>query len=137
MKTKKLVLFGGVALVVAGGLLYMLGIFPPASSRAGQGAIGRRDVFRSEQPADVSVTPGAAPIASQANSEAQKKLQSSQANQVNSGVASQVSNGVANEVSNGVANQVNNGVANQVSNGVANQVSNGVANQMNNGAVSH
>src|SRR6516225_4069482 len=67
MNAKRLVLFGSVAVIVAGGLIYSLGIYPPASSRDGQGAIGERQVYRAEQPADASVTPGAAPVALTAN----------------------------------------------------------------------
>ena len=66
MNTKKLALFAGAVIVVAGGLIYTLGIYPPASMRGGEGAIGKRDVYRAEQPADASVNPGAAPVAMQA-----------------------------------------------------------------------
>jgi hypothetical protein len=69
MNVKKLALFGASAVIVAGGLLYALGGYPPASGRAGQGAIGKRQVYRAEQPADASVTPGAAPVAIEATAE--------------------------------------------------------------------
>ena len=69
MNTKKLALCAGAVVVVAGGLIYSLGIYPPASMRGGEGAIGKRDVYRAEQPADASVNPGAAPVAMQATAE--------------------------------------------------------------------
>ena len=62
MKTK-LSLFGGAAVVVAGALIYCLGIYPPASKRDTQGAIGQRDVYRDPQAHDAAVTPGSAPVA--------------------------------------------------------------------------
>jgi hypothetical protein len=75
MNTKRLAIFGGAALVVAGALVYSLGIYPPASGRNGQGAIGERQVYRAEQPKDASVTPGTAPVALQASAEQMKKGQ--------------------------------------------------------------
>jgi hypothetical protein len=78
MKTKRLVLFAGAAVIVAGGLIYSLGIYPPASSRDGQGAIGERQVYHADQPADASVTPGAAPVAMTANAAEMKNSQVSQ-----------------------------------------------------------
>lgn len=78
MNAKKLVLFGGAAVILAGGLIYSLGIYPPASSRDGQGAIGQRQVYRAEQPADASVTPGSAPVAMTADAAKMKNSQISQ-----------------------------------------------------------
>ena len=78
MRIKKVVLFAGVVVVVAAGLIYSLGIYPPASMRGGEGAIGKRDVYRAEQPTDASVTPGAAPVAMQATAEQAKNGQISQ-----------------------------------------------------------
>lgn len=75
MNIRKLALFGGAGVVIAGALVYTLGIFPPASSRNGQGAIGERQVYRAEQPKDATVTPGTAPVAIQANVEQMKKGQ--------------------------------------------------------------
>ncbi|HEV2462576.1 MAG TPA: hypothetical protein VGT04_02130 [Acidobacteriaceae bacterium] len=70
MNTKRLAIFGGAVVVIAGGLLYTLGIVPPnVSSHDGQGAIGQRKVYRAEQPNDATVTPGTAPVAMQANAE--------------------------------------------------------------------
>ena len=63
MNAKKLALFGGSGVIVAGCLLYAFGIYPPSSGRAGQGAIGQRQVYRAEQPKDASVNPDAAPVA--------------------------------------------------------------------------
>jgi hypothetical protein len=62
MNRKKLMLFGGAAIVLAGALVFELRIFPPGLGRLGQGAIGQRDVYRAPQAADGSVTPGAAPV---------------------------------------------------------------------------
>ena len=66
MNTKKAVLFTGTAAVVAAGLVYTLGIYPPAASRDAQGAIGQRQVYRADQSKDASVTPGEAPVAAKA-----------------------------------------------------------------------
>jgi hypothetical protein len=63
MNTKKLAIFGTSAVVLAGILVYALGIYPPASGRDGRGAIGQRDVYRADQPADASVNPNDAPVA--------------------------------------------------------------------------
>jgi hypothetical protein len=75
MNTKRLTIFGGAALVVAGALVYSLGIYPPGSGRNGQGAIGERQVYRAEQPKDASVTPGTAPVALQASADQIRKGQ--------------------------------------------------------------
>jgi hypothetical protein len=66
MNTKKMVLFGGAAVLVGGAVVYLLGVFPPGLSRVGLGAIGKRQVYRAEQPADATVNPGSAPVAVQA-----------------------------------------------------------------------
>jgi len=63
MNTKRLAIFGASAVVLAGVLVYALGIYPPASGRDGRGAIGQRNVYRADQPADASVNPGDAPVA--------------------------------------------------------------------------
>jgi hypothetical protein len=63
MNTKKLAIFGTSAVVLAGILVYALGIYPPASGRDGRGAIGQRDVYRADQAADASVNPNDAPVA--------------------------------------------------------------------------
>ena len=73
MKTK-LALFGAGAVVVAGALIYCLGIYPPASKRDTQGAIGQRDVYRDAQAHDASVTPGSAPVAASTQSPAAQKV---------------------------------------------------------------
>ena len=54
MNVKKLALFAGAGVLVAGGLVYSLGIYPPASLLGGEGAIGKRDVYRADQPQDAS-----------------------------------------------------------------------------------
>ena len=98
MNAKKLALFGGAAVVLAGGLIYSLGIYPPGSGRDGQGAIGERKVYRAEQPADASVTPGAAPVAMAATAESMKnhqvpELQNGQIFQMSNGQMVQMMNG--------------------------------------------
>src|ERR1700735_674813 len=95
MNAKKLALFAGAAVVVAGGLVYWLGIFPPVAGRNGQGAIGQRQVYRADQPADASVNPGAAPVAVSATAEQMNghKLQNAQINQMNDGQLVQLMNG--------------------------------------------
>jgi hypothetical protein len=67
MNAKRIALFGTSAVVLGGALVYALGIYPAASSRDGQGAIGKRDVYRAVQPADANVNPDAAPVAAEAN----------------------------------------------------------------------
>jgi hypothetical protein len=99
MNTKKLVLFGGAAVIVAAVLVYSLGIYPPSSARNGQGAIGQRQVYRADQPADASVSPGAAPVAMEA-----------QASQLKKGQIVQLQNGQFMQLSNGgFALRLNNG----------------------------
>lgn len=144
MNTKKLVLFGASGLVLAGALVYALGIYPPSSSRDGQGAIGKRDVYRAPQPADANVNPDAAPVATQANSKDVKtpEFQNGQLKdgQINSGVHADqmMNNGVhADQMMNtGVhADQMmNNGVhADQMK---SNQLNSGLhASQMNSNQV--
>lgn len=90
MNTKRLALFGGAAVVIAGGLIYSLGIYPPTSARDGQGAIGERQVYRADQPKDATVTPGAAPVAEQANANLMTK---GQIFQLQNGQIMQMSNG--------------------------------------------
>jgi hypothetical protein len=111
MNTKKLALFAGVAAVVAGGLIYSLGIYPPASMRDGQGAIGKRDVYRADQPVDASVNPGAAPVAMQATADEMKShaLQNGQINQLTDGQLVQLMNGQIYQVSGGKMVQLMNG----------------------------
>ena len=54
---KKFVLFSAGAVVVAGALIYVLGVYPPTSTRDAQGAIGQREVYRDPQARDAAVTP--------------------------------------------------------------------------------
>ena len=98
MNTKKMVLFGGGALLVAGAVVYFLGIFPPGLSRVGLGAIGKRQVYRAEQPADATVNPGSAPVAVQATLQKIKNhqvpiLQNGQMFNVNNGYSYVYMNG--------------------------------------------
>jgi hypothetical protein len=120
MNAKKLALFGGSAVIVAGGLLYALGVYPPASGRAGQGAIGQRQVYRAEQPADASVTPGAAPVAMEATAEQLKNqptLQNGQIFQLNTGQLYQLNNGQLLQMKNGQMLALRNGQMLQLQNG--------------------
>src|SRR6516164_5273495 len=122
MNAKRLVLFGSVAVIVAGGLIYSLGIYPPASSRDGQGAIGERQVYRAEQPADASVTPGAAPVAMKASAEATKNGHTIQ---VKGGQVFQLTSGEFARLQGGQVVQLNNGQVLQVQNGAMYQVQDG------------
>jgi hypothetical protein len=70
---KKITVFAGIAVVMAGALVYVLGIYPPASGRDVQGAIGQRQVYREGQAADVAVTPGSAPVAAKTLTAAETK----------------------------------------------------------------
>jgi len=70
---KKLVLFSAGAVVIACGLIYVLGVYPPASTRDAQGAIGQREVYRDPQAHDAAVTPGSAPVAASTISAADTK----------------------------------------------------------------
>jgi hypothetical protein len=73
---KKFVLFSAAAVVLAGGLIYFMGVYPPSSTRDAQGAIGQRQVYRDAQAHDSAVTPGSAPVAaSTLSAEQTKKLQ--------------------------------------------------------------
>lgn len=106
MNIKKLALFGGATVVIAGALVYTLGIYPPASGRAGQGAIGERQVYRAEQPKDASVTPDTAPVAMQATAEQMKK---GQIFELKNGQIVQLSNGAfALQLKNGDLRLLNN-----------------------------
>jgi hypothetical protein len=130
MNVKKLALFGASAVIVAGGLLYALGGYPPASGRAGQGAIGKRQVYRAEQPADASVTPGAAPVAIEATAEQLKnqpapKLQNGQIFQLNTGQLYQLNNGQMLALRNGQMLALRNGQLLAMKNGQMLALNNG------------
>ena len=66
---KKIVLFTGAAVMVAGSLVYILGVYPPAGSRDARGAIGQREVYRADQAKDAAVTPGEAPVVARTNAQ--------------------------------------------------------------------
>ena len=70
---KRLVGFGAGAVVIAAALIFALGVYPPASKREAQGAIGQRNVYRDPQVHDAAVTPGAAPVAASTLNPAQIK----------------------------------------------------------------
>jgi len=122
MNRNKLLLFVGSAVVVAGGLIYVLGIYPPAAGRDGQGAIGERKVYRAEQPADAAVNPGAAPVAMQATVEMMKnhqipELQNGMVFQLKSGEMYQLNNGQLMALQNGFVFNLKNGQMLQLQNG--------------------
>src|SRR5258707_10616344 len=87
---KKLLIFAGGAIVIAGALVYVLGIYPPVSGRDGQGAIGQRQVYRDGQPRDAAVTPGAAPVAAKTRTAAEIKKMHEISTKLASGFVSQV-----------------------------------------------
>jgi len=165
MNSRRLALFGGSAVVVAGGLIYSFGIFPPTSGRDGQGAIGERKVYRAEQASDAAVNPDAAPVAVSANAQAMKGnalsgLQDGQLFQLTSGQMYQLRNGslVALksgdqfrviggqmlQLQNGALRQMNgqmaqlqNGFVLRLQNGMVMQLQNGMVYRMNNGELMH
>ena len=133
MNAKKLALFGGSAVVLAGGLIYSLGIYPPGSGRDGQGAIGERKVYRADQPADASVTPGAAPVAMAATAEAMKNQQIPE---LQNGQIFQMSNGQIVQMMNGKFMQLRDGMTFQLMNGGMLQLQSGKLYQMRDGQMS-
>ncbi|HZD46727.1 MAG TPA: hypothetical protein VE109_11660 [Acidobacteriaceae bacterium] len=136
MNARKLALFGGSAVIVAGGLLYALGIYPPAAGRAGQGAIGQRQVYRAEQPQDASVNSGAAPVAMQATAEEFKnhpELQNGQIFQLSTGQMYQLNNGQLLALQNGQIFKMRNGQMLQLQNGQLNLMRNGQLVALRNG----
>ena len=132
MNIRKLALFAGGAVIVAGGVIYSLGIYPPASWRNAHGAIGQRDVYHADQPADASVDPGAAPVAVSADADQMKsqKLENAQVNQLNDGQLVQAMNGRMYRVSDGQMVQLMNGQVFQM-NGQMVRFMNGQILQMN------
>jgi transcriptional regulatory protein LevR len=87
---KQFVWFGAGAVVVAGALIYALGVYPPASKREGQGAIGQRDVYRDPQAHDAAVTPGSAPVAASTLTAADTKRIEEISNQLAAGFSSKL-----------------------------------------------
>jgi hypothetical protein len=134
MNTKKLVLFGSSAVVLAGVLVYALGIYPPASGRDGRGAIGQRDVYHAEQPADASVNPNDAPVATADQLKNAVTLQNGQMFQLSNGIRYQVQNGQMVALQNGMTYQLNTGQMVQFQNGMLFQMQNGqMVHQLNTG----
>jgi hypothetical protein len=128
MNAKKLAIFGASVVVLGGVLVYALGIFPPASSRDGRGAIGQRSVYRAEQPADVNVNPGDAPVAATA-----EQLKNEQVVTLQNGQMFQLSNGMMYQIQNGQMVALQNGMMFQLSNGQMAKLENGVVYQLNSG----
>jgi len=140
MNAKRLALFGGTAVVLAGGLIYSLGIYPPASGRDGQGAIGERKVYRAEQPSDASVTPGAAPVAMTATAEAMKnhqipELQNGQIFQLSNGQMFQLRDGQLMQLKDGQMLQLKTGQMLQLQNGRLYQVKDGQMHELATGGM--
>jgi hypothetical protein len=127
MNIRKLALFAGGAVIVAGGVIYSLGIYPPASWRNAHGAIGQREVYHADQPTDASVTPGDAPVAMQADTSLLKK-----------GQIVPLQNGQLLQLSNGdFAVKMANGKLLQLSNAQFSRLSSAQFAQMNNGLTAH
>lgn len=146
MNAKKIALFGTSAVVLGGVLVYALGIFPPASGRDGRGAIGQRNVYHAEQPADATVNPGDAPVANDAATGPVKTsgLQNGQMNQLKDGQVVALQNGMMVRMKNGELVALQSGQLNQLQSGqVFVQMKNGQLlalqsgqlNQMKNGQV--
>jgi hypothetical protein len=128
MNTKKLVLFGTSAVVLAGILVYALGIYPPASGRDGRGAIGQRNVYRAEQATDATVNPNDAPVATadELKSGQVVNLENGQMFQMNNGLRYQLQNGQMVALQNGMTYRMNDGQMVQMRNGeLYSQMSNG------------
>ena len=161
MNIKRLIIFGSSAVVLAGVLVYALGIYPPPSGRDGRGAIGQRDVYRAEQSADASVNPGDAPVA---NADQMKhgqvvSLQNGMLYRLSSGQIFLVQSGEMVPLQNGLTYQLNSGemakfennmffnlttgammnlTSNQmqsIQNGMYFQLQNGLVYQLNNGSL--
>ena len=141
MNTKKLVLFGTSAVVLAGILVYALGIYPPASGRDGRGAIGQRNVYRAEQATDATVNPDNAPVATadELKSGQVVTLENGQMFQMNNGMRYQLQNGQMVALQNGMTYRMNNGQMVQMRNGeLYSQMSNGqFMHQLNSGQFMH
>jgi hypothetical protein len=132
MNTKKLALFGASAVVLAGVLVYALGIYPPASGRDGRGAIGQRDVYHAAQPADASVNPDNAPVAATAD-----QLKDEQVVTLQDGQMFQLSNGLRYQIQNGQMVALRDGMIYRMSDGQMVQFRNGMLYQMQNGRMMH
>ena len=91
---KKFVLFAAGAVVVAGGLVYVLGVYPPASTRDAQGVIGQRQVYRDPQAKDAAVTPGSAPVVVSTLTPAQTKRIEEIASQIGAGFVANLKEGL-------------------------------------------
>ena len=128
MNTKKLALFAGTVIVVAGGLIYTLGIYPPASMRGGEGAIGKRDVYRAEQPADASVNPGAAPVATQTNPQPiqtnndQMHADQMHADQMNSNMTRQMNSNMNDKMNSNMTRQMNSNMNDKMNSNMSSQM---------------
>lgn len=135
MNTKKLALFGASAVVLGAGLVYALGIFPPAAGRDGQGAIGQRTVYHAAQPADASVNPNNAPVAATPEQLKDGQVVTPQNGQLNDGIKMQMQNdGMKMQMQNNGMQTQNNGMKMQMqSNGMKMQMQNdGMKMQMQN-----
>jgi hypothetical protein len=138
MNTKKLALFGASAVVLAGVLVYALGIYPPASGRDGRGAIGQRDVYRAEQPTDASVNPNDAPVATADQLKNAVTLQNGQMFALSNGQMYQVQNGNFVALQNGQMYRMNDGQMVKMQDGFLYHMNHGeLMRQLNTGELVH
>jgi hypothetical protein len=138
MNTKKLALFGASAVVLAGVLVYALGIYPPASGRDGRGAIGQRDVYRAEQPTDASVNPNDAPVATADQLKNAVTLQNGQMFALSNGMMYQVQNGNFVALQNGQMYRMNDGQMVKMQDGFLYHMNHGeLMRQLNTGDLVH
>jgi hypothetical protein len=87
---KRFVWFSAGAIVIAGTLVYVLGVYPPASKREAPGAIGQREVYRDPPANDTAVTPGSAPVAASTLTAADTKRIEAISNQLAAGFVSKL-----------------------------------------------
>jgi hypothetical protein len=140
MNTKKLVIFGSSAVVLAGVLVYALGIYPPASGRDGRGAIGQRNVYRADQPADASVNPNDAPVATadELKSGQVVSLQDGMIYRMSDGQMFQLQNGQMMRLQDGMVYHLNSGEMIKLNGGMVERMTNGqFVRQMNNNQFVH
>jgi hypothetical protein len=138
MNTKKLAIFGASAVVLAGVLVYALGIYPPASGRDGRGAIGQRNVYRADQPADASVDPNNAPVATADELKNAVTLQNGEMFALNNGAMYQVQSGQFVALRDGVRYQLRDGQMAEFRNGMFFRMENGqFVRQLNTGDFVH
>ena len=138
MNTKRLAIFGASVVVLAGVLVYALGIYPPASGRDGRGAIGQRNVYHADQAADASVNPNDAPVATADQLKTAVTLENGQMAQLSNGMMYQVQNGNLVALQSGMTYQLKDGMMVQFRNGMLYQMNHGeIMRQLNTGELVH